>query len=218
LGWDRESTADLVNGSGISSGVSTPLRNNLPHVILIGVGACDGVPTIKSWVCLEEQRHHLIEKLKHAQHQTKENTSVVENGSGSMAMYSYERAERVLGPMQIAILRTIDTHPDRAYGVAITACLSKMIDREVADGQIYVAIRRLEDHGFISSRVGEFPLLSKRSRGRPRVYYALTASGQRALENAAAYTSSIVPFKQSTSRGEHEGAMHTGQTPSAVVV
>ena len=124
--------------------------------------------------------------------------------------------ERALGLVQVAILRVIDRDPDRAYGAAITEQVASAVGRELADAQVYVALQRLEQHGLIGSQV--VPMPSQRSRGRPRKYYALTASGRRALESAGAYQLSTSPVWQSTSRGEHEGGKEEGPLRPAVVV
>lgn len=125
---------------------------------------------------------------------------------------------RVLGLIQIAILNVIDRTPHKSYGVAITDEVSQIIGRELADAQVYVALRRLEEHRLIRSRVDMIPAPSKVSRGRPRKFYALTATGRRAMESAGAYTFSTSPFMQSSSRGEDEGATQKGPMPATVVV
>ena len=131
--------------------------------------------------------------------------------------YGPSERTRALGLMQVAILRAIDQNPERAFGAAITDQVSRWISRSLADAQVYVALNRLEQHGLVSTQV-EFPMPSKRSRGRPRKFYALTAIGRRALENAGAYQLSGKPFMQSTSRGEYEGASQEGPNLTPVVV
>jgi PadR family transcriptional regulator PadR len=44
-------------------------------------------------------------------------------------------------------------------------------------GQVYPTLRALERQGLVTSRIGETTAARK---GRPRVYYALTAEGRRA--------------------------------------
>jgi DNA-binding PadR family transcriptional regulator len=126
---------------------------------------------------------------------------------------------RTLGLVQVAIMNVITSKPDRAYGTAITDEVSRVVGRELADAQVYIALGRLEEHGLISSRVDEIPMPSKKSRGRPRKYYASTAKGRRALESAGAYTLSRSPFMQSLSTpgGDHEGTQ-MGPMPPPVVV
>lgn len=120
---------------------------------------------------------------------------------------------RVLGLIQVAILRVIDRCPAKSYGAAITDEVSRLVARELADAQVYVALQRLEEQGLVSSRVDLIPRPSKMSRGRPRKFYALTAMGRRALESAGAYTSAAVPFMQSSQGGTHEGK-EEGPTPA----
>jgi PadR family transcriptional regulator, regulatory protein PadR len=124
-----------------------------------------------------------------------------------------ECRERALGLIQIAILRVIDCNSAQAYGSAITDQVAQAVGRELADGQVYLALQRLERHGLVSSQIVPMP---SSSRGRPRKYYALTAMGRRALESAA-YILSNGPFMQSTKRADYEGA-HQGPIPAAGLV
>ncbi|WP_413661870.1 PadR family transcriptional regulator [Methylocystis iwaonis] len=126
-----------------------------------------------------------------------------------------ERLTRLPGLIQLAILRVIAMTPLNAYGTAITSEVSRNIGRDVADGQIYVALSRLEQQGFIQSRVEMVQMPSERSRGRPRKYYALTALGRRALECAGALTSTTGPFTQP--RGGDEEVEWKGPMPAPVV-
>lgn len=93
-----------------------------------------------------------------------------------------------------------------------------MTGQDYADAQIYVALHRLVDHAFVESWTNKESGPSKGSKGRPRVYYRLTASGRKALKNAGTYISSGSPFMQSTTRGEHEGKKKKGPIPAPVVV
>src|SRR5260370_29305976 len=82
-------------------------------------------------------------------------------------LFGSAERDRALGLVQVAILNVINRDPDRAYGSAITDEVSRVVDRELADAQVYIALRRLEEHGLVRSHV-EIPLPSKRSRARPR--------------------------------------------------
>lgn len=123
-----------------------------------------------------------------------------------------------LGLVQVAILNVINRDLDKAYGTAISAEVSRSVDREIADAQVYVALKRLEDQGLVTSKVEILPLPSKRTRGRPRKYYALTALGRRALESAGTYVLSNMPFMQSTHRGGNEGKEAPDSAWTSVVV
>jgi DNA-binding PadR family transcriptional regulator len=129
---------------------------------------------------------------------------------------SERKNPRTLGLVQVAIMNVITNQPLRSYGTAIADEVSKLVGRDLADAQIYIALGRLEEQGLISSRVHDVPVPSKKSRGRPRKYYASTAKGRRALESAGAYTSSSSPFK-STRGGDYEGETK-GPMPTPVVV
>lgn len=131
-----------------------------------------------------------------------------------MAIVFHRRRDRALGLVQVAILNVIDRNPDRAYGVAITDEVSRVVGRELTDAQVYMALQRLEEHGLVTVRVDIVSLPPKRSRGRPRKFYALTASGRKAIENAGAYFSTS-SFMQSIT---HEGASQEGLIPTPVVV
>jgi len=67
-----------------------------------------------------------------------------------------------------------------------------MVDRELADAQVYIALRRLEEHGLVRSHV-EIPLPSKRSRGRSAKVLRLDSTGRRAMESAGHIPSHRVP-------------------------
>ncbi len=86
---------------------------------------------------------------------------------------------RTLGLVQMAIMSAIENAPAAAYGTAIAKRVSDMTGREVADAQVFVALRRLEMGGLVTD-VPEVSQSkpSKRSRGRPRKFYELTATGK----------------------------------------
>lgn len=124
-----------------------------------------------------------------------------------MSIFGKSEAQpsRALGLIQVAILSVVSAQPNRAFGSAITDGVSRMIDRELANAQVYVALKRLEERGFVSSRIESGLMPSERKRGRPKVYYALTAQGRRALENAGAYLPSTQPFVRFSHGDRHEG-------------
>ena len=125
--------------------------------------------------------------------------------------------ERTLGLIQVAILSAITAEPSQAFGTAIAGRISQVVDREISDAQVYVALARLQDRGFVSSQIDNLTMPSQRTRGRPKIYYALTAKGRRALENAGALIPSFELFVQSSLRGKHEDKKK-GLKPAAVVV
>ena len=132
------------------------------------------------------------------------------------------RGRRAIGLVQAAILATIEAAPMRAYGSAIADDISIKIGRELADAQVYVALRRLMAQGLLTSHP-EHPrgtsevTTSKVTRGRPRKYYSLTALGKRTLEDAAAYTLVTRHFVHSTKRGASHETETKGPHPAPVV-
>ena len=123
---------------------------------------------------------------------------------------------RTLGLVQVAILNHIETSPDRAYGSAITDDVSTAIGRDLADAQVYIALRRLQKQGLLCSQLSP-SAPSKGTRGRPRKYYSLTALGKRALEDAGAYILSDRPVTQSARVCRH-GTGHDVRSCAFVVV
>ena len=100
-----------------------------------------------------------------------------------------------LGIMQYAILQLIDSWPDKAYGTAIAAEVSRKIGRDLLEAQIYVALGRLEDRGLLQSHIEtkQAPVPGKGRRGRPRKMYALTGLGRGALETVGAFLPTASP-------------------------
>ena len=65
---------------------------------------------------------------------------------------------------------------DDAYGVPISQAIEESIGREVLVGSVYAALERLEEKGFVSSRVGE---PTPERGGRAKRYFRITAKGLR---------------------------------------
>ena len=86
-----------------------------------------------------------------------------------------------LGELEELVLLTVGIlHPD-AYGVGVMDELEKQADRKVNISAIHAVLTRLEDKGFIKSKMGA---PSQERGGRRKRIYLLTAAGKRALEEA----------------------------------
>lgn len=70
---------------------------------------------------------------------------------------------------------------DAAYGATIIRELEEKTGRAVSVGAVYVALRRLEKKGLVSSRLGE---PSPRRGGRPKRFFSVSADGVEALRRA----------------------------------
>jgi len=83
-----------------------------------------------------------------------------------------------LGEFEQLLLLALLRLEDEAYGMTIRQEIQDRTDRTVAIGQVYAALERLEQKGFLSSSVGD----SQPVRGgRARRTFRLTADGAEAL-------------------------------------
>lgn len=93
-----------------------------------------------------------------------------------------------LGEFELLVLLAIlrvdqDASGHEAYGVTIRDALEAETSREVALGAIYKTLGRLEDKGYVSSRIGE-PTAQR--GGRRKKLYRLESLGSRALKQSMA--------------------------------
>ena len=87
----------------------------------------------------------------------------------------------------------------RASGTEIRDFLSRKLEQELDAASVYVLLRRLEVRGLIEVRDdAEQPV---RRRGRPRRFYEITASGQRALKAGSV----LLAYPMSASSGDRYG-------------
>lgn len=80
------------------------------------------------------------------------------------------------------------------YGYDVTAKLTRIID--VADGSIYLVLRRLKDDGCVTSYIEEA------SGGPPRKYYVITRRGEEFLSELSTEWSQLVQNVNSLVAGE----------------
>lgn len=84
-----------------------------------------------------------------------------------------------LGEFEEIVMLTVGILHGNAYGVSIKKEIETRADRKVSVGALQVALKRLEKKGYLESYVGE---KTQERAGRPKLYYKITAHGQRALE------------------------------------
>ena len=84
-----------------------------------------------------------------------------------------------LGEFEEIVLLTVAILYKDAYGVAIKEEIESRLSRDVSMGALHAALVRLEDKGYIESRLGEG---TEDRAGRPRRYFQMTAYGKKALE------------------------------------
>ena len=90
-------------------------------------------------------------------------------------------AKSELGGFELLVILALIRLGDDAYGVPIAETIEAASCREVAAGSIYVTLDRLEEKGFVTSRLGES---TPQRGGRAKTYFRVTAKGLRAARQA----------------------------------
>ena len=86
-----------------------------------------------------------------------------------------------LGDVEHLVLVAVLRLGTDAYGVAIMDEIARRTGREIAKAAIYIALRRLEQKGLLTSSLGE---ATPERGGRAKRYFALTNSDARQLRDA----------------------------------
>lgn len=89
-------------------------------------------------------------------------------------------ASRVyLGELEELILLMVALHNREAYGVSITEELKTHADRDLSISAVHAVLHRLEEKGFVKSKMGG---ASEERGGRRKRLFSITAYGRNALE------------------------------------
>ena len=94
----------------------------------------------------------------------------------------------IIGQFEQAVLVTLIHLGGDAYGRAILNDVERRLDRNISAGAVYATLERLEAKGLASSRLA--PGTAIRG-GRARRYFAPTAAGVRALNDAKSASDSL---------------------------
>ena len=86
-----------------------------------------------------------------------------------------------LGEFEQLVLLAVLRLKDDAYAVPIRQEIEDRTKRSAARGAVYITLDRLEEKGYLKSRLGEG---SPERGGRPRRYYTVCPAGVRALEQS----------------------------------
>ena len=84
-----------------------------------------------------------------------------------------------LGELEELILLMVALLDKEAYGVSITEELKKQAGREITISATHAALHRLEEKGFVRSKMGG---ASQERGGRRKRLFSITAYGRNALE------------------------------------
>jgi PadR family transcriptional regulator, regulatory protein PadR len=90
-------------------------------------------------------------------------------------------ARDTLGGFELQVLLAVVRLGEDAYGVPIADTIEAASGREVAAGSIYITLDRLEEKGFLTSRLGES---TPERGGRAKTYFQVTGKGLRAVRQA----------------------------------
>jgi len=88
-----------------------------------------------------------------------------------------------LGEFEHVVLLTLVRLGDNAYGMSVRASIHELINRDISIGAIYTTLDRLQNKGYVKSKMGE--ATAKRG-GRAKKYFTVTGSGRRALKDVRA--------------------------------
>jgi PadR family transcriptional regulator, regulatory protein PadR len=84
-----------------------------------------------------------------------------------------------LGEFEELVLLMVAALHDEGYGVTILENLEEKLNRKVNISAVHVALKRLEDKGFVKSRFGG---ITEDRGGRRKKFYVITALGKRMLD------------------------------------
>jgi DNA-binding PadR family transcriptional regulator len=90
-------------------------------------------------------------------------------------------ARDALGGFELQVLLAVVRLGPDAYGVPIADTIEAASGREIAAGSIYITLDRLEEKGFVTSRLGES---TPERGGRAKTYFQVTGKGLRAVRQA----------------------------------
>ncbi|MCW5911459.1 MAG: helix-turn-helix transcriptional regulator [Cyclobacteriaceae bacterium] len=84
-----------------------------------------------------------------------------------------------LGEFEELVLLMVAALHDEAYGVSILENLEEELDKKLNISAVHVALKRMEDKGFLKSRFGG---ITEDRGGRRKKYYVVTALGKKVLD------------------------------------
>jgi PadR family transcriptional regulator PadR len=91
------------------------------------------------------------------------------------------RSAREVGPLDQQVMLAIMRQQPCAYGVSIQALIEERTGRSYSVGAIYAALDRLEENGYVASKLGE---ATAQRGGRRKLYFSLTTDGLATLQHS----------------------------------
>ena len=99
--------------------------------------------------------------------------------------------EHSLGEFEELVLLSVAALHDEAYGVSILETLEAKQEKKINISTIHIALKRMEEKGFVKSRYGG---ITEERGGRRKKFYVITALGKRVLDQQYSLRTSI--YKQ----------------------
>ena len=96
-----------------------------------------------------------------------------------------------LGEFEELVLLMVAALYNEAYGVTVLEGLEEKLKRKVNISAVHVALKRIEDKGFVKSKFGG---ITEERGGRRKKFYVITALGKKML--AAQYELRTSIYKQ----------------------
>jgi DNA-binding PadR family transcriptional regulator len=96
--------------------------------------------------------------------------------------------QHTLGEFEELVLLMVAALHDEAYGVSILEGLEEELEKSLNISAVHVALKRMEDKGFVKSRFGG---ITEDRGGRRKRYYVITALGKRMLDEQYALRNGI---------------------------
>jgi PadR family transcriptional regulator PadR len=88
--------------------------------------------------------------------------------------------QQSLGEFEELVLLMVAALHNEAYGVSILESLEQKQQKKINISAVHVALKRLEDKGFVKSRFGG---ITEERGGRRKKFYVITALGKRMLDS-----------------------------------
>jgi PadR family transcriptional regulator, regulatory protein PadR len=96
--------------------------------------------------------------------------------------------EHTLGEFEELVLLMVAALHTEAYGVNILLNLEEKQQKKLNVSAVHVALKRLEDKGFVKSKFGG---ITEERGGRRKKYYTITALGKKVLDQQYALRTSL---------------------------
>ncbi|MEL6190809.1 MAG: helix-turn-helix transcriptional regulator [Bacteroidota bacterium] len=87
--------------------------------------------------------------------------------------------QQSLGEFEELVLLTVAAQHDEAYGVSIKDSLEEQLKKKLNISAIHVALKRMEEKGFVTARFGG---ITQDRGGRRKKFYVITALGKSRLD------------------------------------